>query len=61
MIIDVYSCFAWVKLMKVKSANNVYNKVVSILNEEYLRYGNSAPKLIQTDEGTEFALVKKKW
>ena len=46
---------------KVRSANNMYNKFVSILNEEYLKYSNSAPKLIQTDKGTQFALVKKKY
>ena len=45
--------------MKVKSANNMYNKFVSILNEECVKQCNSTPELIQTDEGTEFALVKK--
>ena len=44
VVINVHSRFAWVKPMKIKSAKNMY-KFVSILNEEYSKYGNLAPKI----------------
>lgn len=46
--------------MKVKSAKKMYDKFISILNEEHLKFENSTPNFIQTDKGTEFPLIKKK-
>jgi hypothetical protein len=40
--------------LKTKSAKNVANKFEQILSEE-----NEVPEKIQTDEGTEFALIKR--
>lgn len=52
LVIYVYS-FVWVKPM------NTYNKFVEILNKEHTEYGNCSPKLVQTDEGPEFSIIKK--
>jgi hypothetical protein len=52
--VDVYSRYAFVKLLKTKSARNVANKFEQIILEE-----NETPLKIQSDEGTEFALIKR--
>jgi hypothetical protein len=50
----VYSRYAFIKLLKTKSAKNVANKFEQILIEE-----NEIPEKIQSDEGTEFAIIKR--
>jgi transposase InsO family protein len=52
--VDIYSRYAFVKPLKTKSARNVANKFEQILIEE-----NEMPLKIQSDEGTEFALIKR--
>jgi thioredoxin-related protein len=52
--VDVYSRYAFVKALKTKSARNVANKFEQILLEE-----DETPLKIQSDEGTEFALIKR--
>ena len=54
MCVDVYTHYAFIKLLKTKSAKNVCNKFEQILTEE-----NESPQQIHCDEGTEFALIKK--
>jgi N-acyl-L-homoserine lactone synthetase len=51
--VDVYSRYAFIKLLKTKSARNVANKFEQILIEE-----KEIPEKIQSDEGTEFAIIK---
>jgi hypothetical protein len=53
--VDVYTRYAFVKLLKNKNAYNVCNKFEQIITEQ-----GEYPKKIQADEGTEFALIKKK-
>jgi N-acyl-L-homoserine lactone synthetase len=53
--VDIYTRYAFVKLLKTKSAKNVSNKFEQIISE-----AGEAPKKIQADEGTEFADIKKK-
>ena len=50
--VDVHTRYAFVKLLKTKTAKNVANKF-----EELLVHG--VPKTIQSDEGTEFAIIRK--
>jgi hypothetical protein len=52
--VDVYSRYAFVKPLKTKSAKNVANKFEQILIEE-----GEIPLKIQSDEGTEFTLIKR--
>jgi hypothetical protein len=52
--IDVYSRYTFVKALKTKSARNVGEKFEQILKDE-----NEIPVKIQSDEGTEFALIKR--
>ena len=52
--VDVGTRYAFVKLLKTKSAKNVSTKF-----EEIIR-ANAPPKKIQADEGTEFNDIKKK-
>ena len=52
--VDVYSQYAFVKPLKTKSAKNVANKFEQILIEE-----GEIPLKIQSDEGTEFTLIKR--
>ncbi|CAB3981399.1 uncharacterized transposon-derived [Paramuricea clavata] len=51
--IDVGTRYAFVKLLKTKTAKNVAAKFEEIILE------NGAPKKIQADEGTEFNNIKK--
>jgi IS30 family transposase len=53
--VDLYTRYAFVKLLKNKNAYNVCNKFEQISTEQ-----GEYPKKIQADEGTEFALIKKK-
>ena len=53
--VDVYTCYAFVKLLKNKTANNVANKFEEILLENKTR-----PQKVQCDEGTEFSLIKRR-
>ena len=52
--VDVYSRYAFVKLLKTKSAKNVAKKFEELL----LEYG--VPEKVHSDEGTEFSLLRKK-
>ena len=52
--VDVYSRYAFVKPLKTKLAKNVANKFEQILIEE-----GEIPLKIQSDEGTEFTLIKR--
>ncbi|CAB4006571.1 uncharacterized transposon-derived [Paramuricea clavata] len=52
--VDVYSRYAFVKPLKTKSAKNAANKFEQILIEE-----GEIPLKIQSDEGTEFTLIKR--
>ena len=54
--VDIYTRYAFVKLLKTKSAKNVSNKFEQIISE-----AGEVPKNIQADEGTEFANIKKKF
>ncbi|CAB3990825.1 uncharacterized transposon-derived [Paramuricea clavata] len=51
--VDVYSRYGMVKLLKTKSARNVANKFEELLRE----YG--VPEKVQSDEGTEFSIIKR--
>jgi N-acyl-L-homoserine lactone synthetase len=51
--VDVGTRYAFVKLLKTKSAKNVSVKFEEIIRE------NAPPKKIQADEGTEFNDIKK--
>jgi hypothetical protein len=52
--VDVATRYAFVKMLKTKSAKNVCAKFEEIIHE------NAPPKKIQADEGTEFNDIKKK-
>lgn len=52
--VDIYSRFAFVKLLKKKTSENVGKKFESILTEN-----NEIPRKIQCDEGTEFQKMRK--
>ncbi|CAB3977391.1 uncharacterized transposon-derived [Paramuricea clavata] len=52
--VDVATRYAFVKMLKTKSAHNVCNKFEEMIRE------NGAPKKIQADEGTEFNDIRKK-
>ena len=52
--VDVFSRYAFVRLLKKKSSENVKKKFESIITEH-----NEKPKKIQCDEGTEFQGIKK--
>ena len=54
VVIDVYSRFVWIKLMKNKSSNLVKKKFEEILKDPKV----TIPQKIQTDEG-EFEKIKK--
>ena len=55
VVIDVYSRFVWVKLMKNKSGNLVKKKFEEILKDPKV----TVPVKIQTDKGGEFEKIKK--
>ena len=52
--VDVFTRYAFVKLLKNKTANNVCNKFEQIITE-----AGASPKTIHADEGTEFTKIKK--
>ena len=52
--VDVYSRYAFARLLKKKSSKNVKEKFESIVRES-----GDYPKKIQCDEGTEFQGIKK--
>ena len=52
--VDVYSRYAFVKLLKTKSAVNVAKKIEELLFE------HGVPQKVQSDEGTEFSLIKRR-
>ncbi|CAB3980635.1 uncharacterized transposon-derived [Paramuricea clavata] len=52
--VDIYPCYAFVQALKTKTARNVANKFEDILIKE-----KEIPLKIQSDEGTEFALIKR--
>ena len=54
LVCVVYSRYAFVKLLKTKSAGNVAKKFEELLLE------HGVPKKVQSDEGTEFSLIKSK-
>src|ERR1700730_2208589 len=54
-VIDCFSRFAFAKVLKNKSGDEVKNAFESIFNES-----NRIPKKIQTDQGTEFYNVQVK-
>jgi Integrase core domain len=49
MVIDCYSKYLWVKPLKTKTSGDVYSAMQQILQE-----ATDTPKLLQTDNGTEF-------
>ncbi|CAB4001681.1 uncharacterized transposon-derived [Paramuricea clavata] len=53
--VDVATRYAFVKMLKTKSAHNV-----AIKFEEIIRECGAAPRKIQADEGTEFNHIKNK-
>jgi transposase InsO family protein len=52
--VDVYSRYAFVKSLKTKSAVNVAKKIEELLLE------HGVPQKVQSDEGTEFSLIKRR-
>ncbi|CAB3976754.1 uncharacterized transposon-derived [Paramuricea clavata] len=52
--VDIYSRYAFVRPLKTKTARNVANKFEDILIKE-----KEIPLKIQSDEGTEFTLIKR--
>jgi hypothetical protein len=52
--VDVFTRYAFVKLLKNKTATNVRNKFEQIITE-----ARATPKTIHADEGTEFSQIKK--
>jgi N-acyl-L-homoserine lactone synthetase len=52
--VDIYTRYAFVKLLKTKSAKNVSAKFEQIISD-----AGEPPKKIQANEGTEFADIKK--
>ena len=55
VVVNLYSRFAWVRLLKMKSANNTFIKFISILQDEkYNKRNDIVPKFLQMDLGTEF-------
>ena len=55
VVVDVYSRFVWVKLMKNKTSTLVMKKFEEILKDPKVEI----PTKIQTDEGGEFEKIKK--
>ena len=60
VMIDVYSCYLWVKKLKNKSSELVRKKFDEILSDER-KFGNTdvPPEHIQCDRGGEFAFLAK--
>ena len=53
-VVDVYSRYAFIRLLKKKTSKNVMNKLEDIMLKE-----NEYPKKIVSDEGSEFQGIRK--
>ena len=54
VVIDVYSRYCWLKLVKNKTSKNVSSKFFDVLSKEGV-----TPRKIQCDEGNEFSVIKR--